>query len=125
MNSPLQVTADNLCSKAGIHLSILTCHHTSLSRLALASMWRLTRDLAHCSHMHRWPHGITTISTCKKSRSTREKELKSKGVMSNGSKIRQEDFLRSYVTLRGPPLDSETGWTGELWSNRVLLILIN
>ena len=31
----------------------------------------------------------------------------------------------SSVTLRGPPLDSETGWTGELWSNRVLLILEN
>ena len=29
------------------------------------------------------------------------------------------------VTLRGPPLDSETGWTGELWSNPVLLILQN
>ena len=35
------------------------------------------------------------------------------------SKIRHEDFLRpsyvcSCVTLRPPPLDSETGWTGEL-----------
>ena len=30
-----------------------------------------------------------------------------------------------YVTLRLPPLDSETGWTGELWSNPVLLILEN
>ena len=29
------------------------------------------------------------------------------------------------VTLRGPPLDSETGLTGELWSNPVLLILEN
>ena len=29
----------------------------------------------------------------------------------------------SFVTLRLPPLDSETGWTGELWSNPVLLIL--
>ena len=29
------------------------------------------------------------------------------------------------VTLRGPPLDSETGWTGELWLNCVLLILEN
>ena len=35
-------------------------------------------------------------------------------------------FVRpSCVTLRGPPLDSETGWTGELWSNPVLLILEN
>ena len=25
------------------------------------------------------------------------------------------------VTLRGPPLDSETGWTGELWLNTNLL----
>ena len=25
------------------------------------------------------------------------------------------------VTLRGPPLDSETGWTGELWSKTNLL----
>ena len=29
------------------------------------------------------------------------------------------------VTLREPPLDSERGWTGDLWSNRVLLILEN
>ena len=29
----------------------------------------------------------------------------------------------SSVTLRVTPLDSETGWTGELWLNRVLLIL--
>ena len=38
------------------------------------------------------------------------------------SKIRHKDFLRSCVTLRGPPLYSETGWTGELWWNPVLLI---
>ena len=30
-----------------------------------------------------------------------------------------------YVRLRLSPLDSETGWTGELWSNPVLLILEN
>ena len=29
------------------------------------------------------------------------------------------------VTLRVPPHDSETGWTGELWSDPVLLILEN
>ena len=34
-------------------------------------------------------------------------------------------FVCLCVTLRGPPLDSETGWTGELWSNPVLLILEN
>ena len=36
-------------------------------------------------------------------------------------------FVRSFfsVTLVLPPLDSETGWTGELWSNGVLLILEN
>ena len=39
--------------------------------------------------------------------------------------VRSSFVLRSYVTLRGPPLDSETGWTGELWSNCVLLILEN
>ena len=33
--------------------------------------------------------------------------------------------VRTCVTLRPPPLDSETGWTGELWSNPVLLILEN
>ena len=33
--------------------------------------------------------------------------------------------LRMCVTLRVPPLYSETGWTGELWSNPVLLILEN
>ena len=31
--------------------------------------------------------------------------------------------VRMCVTLRPTPLDSETGWTGELWSNPVLLIL--
>ena len=44
------------------------------------------------------------------------------------SNIRHEDFrssVRPCVTLMGPPLDSETGWTGELWSNPVLLILEN
>ena len=41
------------------------------------------------------------------------------------SNIRHEDFRSSLVTLRVPPLDSETGWTGELWSNPVLLILEN
>ena len=35
-------------------------------------------------------------------------------------------FVRSsFVTLRVPPLKSETCWTGELWPNRVLLILEN
>ena len=29
------------------------------------------------------------------------------------------------VMLVLPPMKSETGWTGELWSNRVLLILEN
>ena len=26
-----------------------------------------------------------------------------------------------HVTLRGPPLDSEMGWTGKLWSKTYLL----
>ena len=30
-----------------------------------------------------------------------------------------------YVTLRLPPLDSEMGWTGELWSKTKFLILEN
>ena len=34
-------------------------------------------------------------------------------------------YVRSCVTLRVPPLYSETGWTGELWLNPVLLILEN
>ena len=34
-------------------------------------------------------------------------------------------FCLSFVTLRGPPLKSEMGWTGELWSNGVHLILDN
>ena len=29
------------------------------------------------------------------------------------------------VMVRVPPLDFDTGWTGELWSNRILLILEN
>ena len=42
------------------------------------------------------------------------------------SYIRYKNFrpsfgLRPSVTLRGPPLDSETGWTGELWSKTNLL----
>ena len=48
------------------------------------------------------------------------------------SYIRHEDFLRlsvrpssSSVTLRGPPLYSETGWTGELWSKTKFLVLEN
>ena len=31
----------------------------------------------------------------------------------------------SCVMLRGPPLDSGTGWTGELWSNTNFLIWQN
>ena len=46
------------------------------------------------------------------------------------SYIRHKDFLhldsvRQSVMLILPPLDSETGWTGELWSNRVVPILEN
>ena len=41
------------------------------------------------------------------------------------SNIRHEDFFRPFVALILPPLKSETGWTGELWSNRFLLILEN
>ena len=42
------------------------------------------------------------------------------------SYIRHEDFLRPpCVTFVLPPLDSVMGRTGELWSNRVVLILEN
>ena len=47
------------------------------------------------------------------------------------SYIRHEDFTRpsvfrpSSVTLRLPPLISEMGWTGELWSKTKFLILEN
>ena len=48
------------------------------------------------------------------------------------SNIIHEDFclfIRPHfffsVMLRVPPLDSEMGWTGELWSNSVFLILEN
>ena len=37
----------------------------------------------------------------------------------------RSDFVRRHGCAMLPPLDSETGWTGELWSNRVLLILEN
>ena len=37
---------------------------------------------------------------------------------SEKSNIRHEEFRLSFVTLIRPlPLDSEMGWTGELWSN--------
>ena len=42
------------------------------------------------------------------------------------TRISVRPFVRlSFVTLRGPPLYSETGWTGELWSNPFLLIFEN
>ena len=45
------------------------------------------------------------------------------------SYIRHEDFFRPppspSVTLRVPPLISEMGWTGELWSKTKFLILEN
>ena len=43
------------------------------------------------------------------------------------SYIRHEDFRSSCssVTLRVPPLISEMGWTGELWSKTKFLILEN
>ena len=42
------------------------------------------------------------------------------------SVLRPSSFvLCPCVTLKQPPLNSETGWTGELWSNRILLILEN
>ena len=43
------------------------------------------------------------------------------------SYIRHKDFRWSsfFVRLRVPPLDSETGWTGEHWSNPILLIFEN
>ena len=44
------------------------------------------------------------------------------------SYIRHEDFLRPdffSVRLRVPPLYSEMGWTGELWSKTKFLILEN
>ena len=39
------------------------------------------------------------------------------------SYIRHKDFRLPSVTLVVPPLDSETGWTGELWSKTKFLIL--
>ena len=44
---------------------------------------------------------------------------------SSSSIIRHKGFFRlfvhSSVTLRVPPLKSQTGWTGELWSKTNLL----
>ena len=44
------------------------------------------------------------------------------------SYIRKEKYCPAtttamYVTLRLPPLDSETGWTEELWSKKQSLLL--
>ena len=48
------------------------------------------------------------------------------------SKIRKEKYCSAtpmyvctYVTLRVPPLDSETGWSGKLWLNTIILKLEN
>ena len=41
------------------------------------------------------------------------------------TRISFSSFSFSSVTLRPPPLDSETGWTGELWSKTKFLILEN
>ena len=48
----------------------------------------------------------------------------------NASNIRHKNFHPSVrLSVRPssltPPLDSETGWCGELWSNRLFLILEN
>ena len=57
--------------------------------------------------------------------------LKLVGMRTFLSYIRHEDFRPSSVlrpsvcNAQGTPLDSETGWTGDLWSNPVLLILEN
>ena len=37
------------------------------------------------------------------------------------SNIRHKDFPACSLTLRVPPLNFETGWTGELWSATNLL----
>ena len=52
-----------------------------------------------------------------------KRNMKSLHSKTQSSKIRHKDFRPSdsSVTLRGPPLDSETGWTGELWSKTNLL----
>ena len=41
------------------------------------------------------------------------------------TRISFSSFSFSSVMLRGPPLDSEMGWTGELWSKTKFLILEN
>ena len=67
--------------------------------------------------------GITRVLHCTKS--------SARACLSNNrySKLDTRiSFVRLFVRPSrsgDPPLDSETGWTGKLWSNRVLLILEN
>ena len=57
------------------------------------------------------------------------KEIKSVQKNNNPILERESAVLLLLLLLRHaqgtPPLDSETGWTAELWSNPVLLILEN
>ena len=47
----------------------------------------------------------------------RSHDLSYHDLYTKASYIRHEDYFRpSSVTLRGPPQDSASGWTGELWS---------
>ena len=55
----------------------------------------------------------------------RVQETRDKLILTSNIRHGFPSRLCSSVTLRGPPLDSEKGLTGELWSNRVLLILEN
>ena len=51
--------------------------------------------------------------------------LQKSGILAK-SYIRHKDFFCPALLGSGdPPLDSATGWTGELWLNRVFLILEN
>ena len=83
----------------------------------------------HCVVCRQWIYLVYFIETwCPESMGRALEEIEKLFACPRGvteSNIRHKDFRPSVrppsVTLTVPPLDSETGWTGELWSKTNLL----
>ena len=84
------------------------------------------QTVLHCTKLN------NNTQPCTSSKNTPNHVPGDDNVIPIESYIIHEDF-RSFVrsapppsvTLRGPPLISEMGWTGELWSKTKFLILEN